>query len=384
MRTLLISEVFPPKTGGSGRWFWEIYRRLPREEHVIAAGEHPKQDEFDKQHDLNLVRLPLEMATWGIASLAGCRAYWRAIRALRRVVRRERVGMIHCGRCLPEGLMALALKWWCGVPYLCYAHGEEVQYAADSRELGWLLRRVMCGAECIIANSQNTCRILTEKWQVAAERVHVLHPGVDTTRFVPAERDLKTRRLLGWDDRPVILTVGRLQKRKGHDRLIAALPEIRRALPAVRYAIVGDGEERPRLEALAHEFGVADAVQFLDEVDDGTMLKCYQQCDLFVLPNRQVGQDIEGFGIVLLEAQACGKPVVAGASGGTAETMEVPRSGRIVNCDGPNELACLVAELLGDSKLRGRMGASGRSWVVDRFDWASLSQQAQDVFGLKC
>ena len=147
------------------------------------------------------------------------------------------------------------------------------------------------------------------------------------------------RARLGWGERRVVLTVGRLQKRKGHDMMIRALPAIRRAVPDVLYAIVGDGEERAALEQLAEQEGVRQSVQFLGEVDDETLVRCYQQCDLFALPNRQVGGDIEGFGMVLLEAQACGRPVLAGASGGTAETMRVPETGRVVPCDRPQELA---------------------------------------------
>ena len=98
-------------------------------------------------------------------------------------------------------------------------------------------------------------------------------------------------------------------------------------------------------------------------------MECYQQCDLFVLPNRQVGQDIEGFGMVLLEAQACGKPVIAGASGGTAETMQPGETGYVVPCDQPDELAAMVAELLLDPDRRTRMGEAARSWVVEQFDW---------------
>ena len=379
MKTLLVSEVFPPAAGGSGRWFWEIYRRLPRERYVIAAGEHPQQQEFDAQHQVNVVRVPLALPTWGVNSLAGSRGYWRAIRTLQRVIHRERVGMMHCGRCLPEGLMALSIKWWSRVPYLCYAHGEEIQYATESRELGWLLRRVLRDAERIVANSLNTKLILTHDWRVPEARIHVLHPGVDTTHFVPAQRDPDIRRQLGWDDRMVILTVGRLQKRKGHDQLIAALPMIRQRFPDVRYAIVGDGEEREQLEALARSRGVADAVQFLGEMDDGGMVRCYQQCDLFALPNRQVGQDIEGFGIVLLEAQACGKPVIAGASGGTAETMRVGETGLVVPCETPEPIAEVVVELLSSPERRQKMGAAARAWSYD-FDWGSLSRKASTMF----
>jgi phosphatidylinositol alpha-1,6-mannosyltransferase len=115
-------------------------------------------------------------------------------------------------------------------------------------------------------------------------------------------------------------------------------------------------------------------------VDDDRLVQLYQQCDLFMLPNRQVGRDIEGFGMVLLEAQSCGKPVIAGASGGTAETMRIPETGLAIPCDEPGNLAAAVVELLADPGRRARMGAAAREWVVERFDWGNLSRQAEALF----
>jgi phosphatidylinositol alpha-1,6-mannosyltransferase len=276
--------------------------------------------------------------------------------------------------------MALAMKWWLGVPYLCYVHGEDVNAASTSREQSWLVRRVLRGADFVIPNSRNTERILFEEWGLPPERVRLLHPGVDTNRFVPAARSPAVRSKLGWAERPVVLTVGRLQKRKGHDQMILALQKIRQVVPDVLYAIVGDGEEHEHLKELTSRAGLEQHVQFLGEMGDEGLIHCYQQCDLFALPNRQVGRDIEGFGMVLLEAQACGKPVLAGASGGTAETMRIPETGRVVCCDGPDELAETVSEWLADRAALARMGQAGRRWVVERFDWAALSRQAERLF----
>jgi phosphatidylinositol alpha-1,6-mannosyltransferase len=380
MTTLLVTEVFPPRHGGSGRWFWEVYRRLPRRDVVIAAGEYPDQEAFDRTHDLRLSRLPLTLRSWGLCGWQELRDFWRPLRALRRLVRAHQIDSVHCGKCLPEGALALALKVWLGVPYVCYAHGEEMTLAATSRELTWMSRRVLRGARFLIANSRNTARLLREQWGVPARRIRVLHPGVDTTRFTPAGRDRELRARLGWSDRPVVLTVGRLQKRKGHDVMIRALPEVRRSCPDVLYAVVGDGEERATLQGLVADLRLGDYVRFHGELTDDEMLRCYQQCDLFVLANRQVGQDIEGFGMVLLEAQACGKPVVAGASGGTAETMRIPETGLIVPCDEPGPLATVVSELLSDPERSARLGVAGRRWVVERFDWVTLSLQAIRLF----
>jgi len=380
MKMLLITSVFPPQTGGSGRWFWEIYRRLPREQVVIVAGEHPRQAEFDRSHDLTVVRMRLSLPTWGTFNPRGFCGYAGRYRAIRRVLKQHRIAQVHCGTLLPEGWIAWLLKRTTGLGYLCYVHGEELNIGAHSRELGWMMRRVLRGAQRIIANSRNTAQLLEHNWHVPADRIAILHPGVDAERFIPAARCPDARRSLGWDDRTVVLTVGRLQKRKGQDQLIRALPAIRRTVPDVLYAIVGEGEERGNLESLVRDRALSHHVRFHGELNDDDLVHCYQQCDLFALPNREVDGDIEGFGMVLLEAQACGKPVIAGASGGTAETLSPGETGLLVHAEDPANLAQTIAPLLEDEPRRRRMGAAGRRWVEDQFEWASLSRRAGELF----
>ena len=160
-----------------------------------------------------------------------------------------------------------------------------------------------------------------------------------------------------------------------------ALPRVLPTVPNLLYAIIGDGKEREFLKSLVDRHGLADHVQFLGEVDDQRLLHSYQQCDLFVLPNREVGRDIEGFGMVLLEAQACGRPVVAGASGGTAETMRIPETGRVAPCERPDDLARFLAELLPKRELLQSMGQAGRRWTMENFDWTALARKAAELFG---
>jgi len=384
MPALLVSDIFPPKTGGSGRWFWEIYSRLSRTDYLIAAGEDPRQQAFDHSHDLRVLRLPLSLRRWGIANWQGLRGYWGAISRLRKLIDSQHVNMIHSARVLPEGVMALALKWHLGIPYICYVHGEDVTTARDSREYVFLVRRVLQGARLLIANSHNTRRILCDEWNVPTDRVTVLHPGVDTSRFVPAPRNAVVRRQLGWNDRPVILTVGRLQKRKGHDQMIRAVRLLKATFPDILYVAIGDGEERCALEQLMQDEHVTSNVQLVGEIDDRRLIECYQQCDLFILPNRQVGQDIEGFGMVLLEAQACGKPAIAGKSGGTSEAINAPATGRIISCETPVAIATCLAQLLREPTQLSNMGRVGRNWVVAHFDWRSLAAQAGALFDSCC
>ena len=155
-KSLLLSEIFPPVKGGSGRWFWEMYTRLPNEKVVVAAGTTAETKEFDKGHSLNVYRIALSSFSWGIKSLSGLGFYWKAFWQVRRIVKANNIELIHCGRCLPEGVIAWLIKKIFKVPYLCYIHGEDVETAATSRELSWLVNKVLNEASHLIANSKNT------------------------------------------------------------------------------------------------------------------------------------------------------------------------------------------------------------------------------------
>jgi phosphatidyl-myo-inositol dimannoside synthase len=379
-RILLLSDIFPPKTGGSGRWFREVYSRLPGDHVIVAAGEAPGADELDRSLGMDVARLPIEMRTRGLRPFSNLKHYLKLAWRVGRLTKRKRAAVVHAARNLPEGFVAYLVRRLRGTPYLCYVHGEDVAVSATSRELAWMTRRVFAGASLVVANSRNTRAMLLDEWQLSESKVRLLYPGVDTKRFVPAGPDDAVRRALGWAGRKVLMTVGRLQKRKGHDMLIRALPAIRERHPDVLYAVLGDGEEQAGLEALAEQEGVRSHVRFHGEVGDDTLLRAYQQCDLFVLPNRQIGRDIEGFGMVLLEAQACGRPVVAGASGGTAETMKVSETGRVVACETPGPLADTIRGLLDDPTRLTEMGRRGREWVVERFDWEARAVEARQLF----
>jgi phosphatidylinositol alpha-1,6-mannosyltransferase len=376
-RILLITNVFPPRIGGSGRWLWELYRRMRGFDVSVAATGEPGAAAFDASSGMTIHRLPLDFPSWGVAHPHGALRYARAFRRLDGLAARERADAVHCGKCLPEGLLALLIKRRRGIPYVCYAHGEELTLALLSRELRWLTHRVLAGAALVVANTAHTRDILSTRFGVGPGRVVVLHPGVDTARFAPAPPDAAVRHRLGWQGRRVVLTVGALQKRKGQDMLIRALPAIRARCPDVLYVMIGDGRDRAYLERLIAEHGVGDLVRLRGVPPDEELIESYQQCDVFALPNREVESDIEGFGIVLIEAQACGKPVVAGTSGGTPEAVDAGRSGELVPSETPDRLATVVAALLDDPDRRSAMGRHGREWVVSRFDWGVLSQQAE-------
>jgi phosphatidylinositol alpha-1,6-mannosyltransferase len=377
---LLLSDVFPPRIGGSGRWLWELHRRLNGHEVHVVTDEASGAAEFDAAAGLPIHRVPLRFIDWGISDPRAGVQYARSFLRLSRLVARIRPDVIHCGKCLPEGLLASIIKLRQGTPFSCFAHGEELTLAETSLELRWLTRHVAVRARSIVANTSHTKKILIRTAGVLDDRVLVLPPGVDATLFKPAPPDPIVRARLGWTNRRVVLTVGALVQRKGQDMMIRALPEVRRHCPDVLYVIVGEGADKPRMEALVDEHRVGDLVQFRTIPGDAELIQCYQQCDLFALPNRQVGWDFEGFGIVLIEAQACGKPVIAGLSGGTAEAMEPGQTGELIDCEAPEELARAVSALLGDPRRRAALGDRARQRVLERFDWPVLARQADALF----
>ncbi len=380
-KILLLSEIFPPRIGGSGRWLWELHRRLTGFDIDVVADDGPGAAEFDANAELRIHRLPMSFPDWGLLEPRGGLKYVETFFRLRRLVDRIRPDVIHSARCLPEGLLALLINQRRTIPFRCFAHGEELTLTDRSRELRWLIRRVATSAAGFVCNTEHTREILVRTCGPYDEKCIVLHPGVDASRFTPAPPDPAVRDRLGWTGRRVVLTVGALQKRKGQDMMIRALPEIRRRCPDVLYAMMGEGWEKPYIDSLVAEYQVADLVQFRGVPDDDELVQCYQQCDLFVLANRQVDWDIEGFGIVLIEAQACGKPVIAGVSGGTLETLEPGRTGELIPCETPDELTRVVSEFLVDPERRHRFGARARQHVVERFDWTVLTRRAETLFG---
>jgi len=378
-KTLVVSEIFPPKIGGTARLYYELYRHMPEGEYFVLCDTHPESAAFGSLCKLPILRMPMEMRNRGLMNVHDLKRYAAIVRTIRRVIREHGITQVHCGRTLSEGFAAYLVKKLTGTPYVVHVHGEELSGTATSRELTWMARKVFRSASLVLASSHNARRLLQESWNVPEAKIRVVHPGVDAQRLVPAVPDEDWRRQMGWENRTVILTVSRLQKRKGQDTLIRALPAIRARHPEVLYAIVGGGEEESHLRSLAAELGQAEHVQFLGPLGDDAMAKCYQQCDLFVLPNRQVGANFEGFGMVLLEAQACGKPVIAGASGGTAETMRIPETGRRVDCEGPELLAETVIELLSNPAEMRAMGERAREWAMG-FDWPATAKKAAAAF----
>jgi phosphatidyl-myo-inositol dimannoside synthase len=202
--------------------------------------------------------------------------------------------------------------------------------------------------------------------------------GVDPERLYPLD-PAPARERFGLGGRRVILSMGRLVPRKGVDTLLRALPLIQQVVPSVLCLVAGDGEDRQRLESLARELGVQDLVRFLGRVRDADRIELYNACDVFVLAAREERPDVEGFGLVILEAGACGKPVVSTQSGGAPEVVIDGETGLIAKGSDPRALADVLLRVLTDPSLCDALGKAGRTNVEKRANWEHV---ARDIYGL--
>ncbi len=355
---LLVSELYPPAIGGSAVLFGEIYSRL---------GDTP----------VTVLSEGIGMADYGIRNP---RALWQYLRlAMKLRASARRVAMIHCGRALPEGVAAWLCRRAGGPRYACWAHGEDISTALTSRELTLLMRMVYGGAEVVFANSENTRRMLRELG-IADNRLELVYPGVDTQRFRPDIDATEIRQRIAPRGDMVLLSVGRFQTRKGHDLVIQAVAHLaHQQHRSFRYVIVGDGQERARLEALVDQCGVRDYVTFIGEVPGELLPHYFAACDIFVLPNRVEQNDVEGFGIVYLEAAASGKPAIGGRSGGVPEAVADGVTGLLVGGTDVDELAATIARLMDSEPLRRSLGDAGRARAVREFGWESAAARVSTI-----
>jgi phosphatidyl-myo-inositol dimannoside synthase len=377
--TLVLSEHFLPNCGGSITWLLQTYSKYGSGEVVVVAGEYGDTMLMDQKLPFKVERIRMSMNDWDPTRPASLLRYFDMFLRVRKILRRHQLSQIHCIKVLPEGFVAWCMRRFSGVPYLLYAHGEEIQMRLTSRMLGWVIPPLYRGADAIIANSRHTKELL-KLIGIRPERIHVIHPGVNAAEFratADARQAVRERHRLG--EAVTLLTVGRLQRRKGQDMVIKALPLIKKRFPKVKYLIVGTGEEHASLQQLAQDYGVREDVVFVGSVSDEDRAAYYAACDLFLMPNRQIDVDIEGFGIVFLEAGAAGKPVIGGRSGGTAEAIQDGVTGVRVDGENPNAVAAAVIDLLTDTNKAKSMGEAGRQRVEKTFNWEAIVERTRQV-----
>ena len=370
---LLLTYDFPPLGGGIARWMSEIARRYPPGTLTVSTGQLPDSAAADAAYPNTVDRLA--MPSRRLRTLMG-QLRW-AGRALS-LHRETPFRFAWCDNIRPSAYPARALRLFGGVPYGVIVHGSDLfdvrANCRRSRVKRVITRQLLGGASTIVANSRWTQALLTDLlnelgMSAVVPRTRVVSLGTDPARFRPDVDATAFRREHHLPDGRWIVTVARLEAFKGADTVIRALRLLRTQFPDLRYAVVGDGSFRAGAEALAVAEGVADRVHFLPRIPDEALPSAYALATIYAGLTRETPREVEGFGISLLEAQASGKPVVAGRAGGIVDAVADGETGLLVDPTDVAAAAAAFASLLTEPSRSAAMGRAGRRAVESYLNW---------------
>ncbi len=369
-RTLVVTNDFPPRQGGIESFVLALTARMPADDVVVYTSRSGLGTAVDAAHDATL---PFTVHRDRARTLLPTPLVARTAKAL---LRDNACDAVLFGAAAPLGLLAGGLRGAGARRIAGLTHGHETWWARvpGTRQA---LRRIGDDCDVLTFLGDYTRRCIARALSpVAAARMVRLPPGVDPEMFRPGCGGDTVRRRLGIAaSRPVVACIARLKPRKGQDTLIRAMPEVLQTVPDALLLIVGGGPYRSRLEQLVEEVGVGDAVHFTGPVPWPDLPPYFDAAQAFAMPcrTRRFGLEPEALGIVFLEASATGLPVVVGDSGGARDACVEGETGFVVDGTSPSAVASRVAQLLLDRQLATRLGARGRRWVLDEWQWEDLA-----------
>jgi phosphatidyl-myo-inositol dimannoside synthase len=373
-RVLLVTNDFPPRRGGIQSYLAELVSRLAAiGEHTVTvyAPQWKGADAFDAQTlGYQVVRHPgtlmLPVPTVDVR--------------MRRLIAEHEIDTVWFGAAAPLGLLAQRARQAGATQVLASTHGHEVGWSMLPVARS-VLRRIGDDSDVVTFVSRYTRGRFASAFGPQAA-LEYLPPGVDTDRFRPdpaSRAELRARYGLG--ERPTVVCLSRLVPRKGQDMLIRALPAVRQRVDGAALVIAGGGPYLETLRRLAERFGVSEHVTFTGGLPAADLPAYHAMADVFAMPcrTRGAGLDVEGLGIVFLEASATGVPVIAGCSGGAPETVRHNKTGLLVDGRSMSQIADAVTELLADPDRAAAMGAAGRDWVTAQWRWDALAARLSEL-----
>jgi len=368
---LLVTNDFGPRTGGIETFVIGLLERISGHKVIVFTSQQGDTDSYDKQwldkfgitviRDRSKILLPT----------------WRVTRAAKKLVSDNRIDTVIFGAAAPLGLMGSALRKSGVRKIIALTHGHEVWWAKIF-PFTLAMKRIGKSADHLTYLGDFTksaiSRALTQK---SAEAMVKIAPGIDTQHFIPQPDGMQKRVNLGLEQKKIIMSVGRLVHRKGQDKLIEAMPLVLKSVPNAHLVLVGEGPYRNHLEKLVSKFALKENVTFVGRVQYEKLPSYLSAADLFAMPSRSryFGLEVEGLGIVYLEASACGIPVVAGNSGGAPDAVLEGVTGLCVDGTNVSLIAEAVITICSDAARASQMGAAGRNWIVDQWRWDIWSKE---------
>lgn len=350
---LLFTSEYPPHIGGVARYYRDM----------VAA--------WNQTHEQGIAVLATTLKPHWLFDIV---RLWRA-------VRRQGSTTVLAGQLLPVGTVTWLVGTCLRFDYVVFVHGMDLPYALKSARKRWLAQRILRNATHIIAVNSYVRTMLADAIAGIEQKIAVVNPGVSENlqnADFGLQHELKKR--FGLEHKTVLLQVGRLVERKGVDTVLEALPTAVERCPDLVYVVVGNGPEKDKLQAMSKPLQKEGSVLFIDNATDEEVNAWYDVCDIFIMPSRHIGNDFEGFGIVYLEANAHGKPVIAGDSGGVRDAVVDGVNGLLVDPEDTDTIAQAIVKLCRNQELRKALGEQGRERVKE-FAWERQVQKLHTMLG---
>ena len=370
MNILVITNDFPSLKGGVASFLHNLCVQLERNGHsvqVLTFSVTPRDWKEDKR------------APYRIYRLRDPRRFSSVIMIYKSVLHclKYRIDVVLIGHLMTtHALGVLFLNMLLFIPYVISIYGLDLMtFLSKSRLDGLISRALLRRASTLMAISQFTKDEILKTGYERPDRICVVYPGVDIQEFRPDIESERIKLRFGLSSKRVLLSIGRLVRRKNHETVLRALPGVIEMLPDTVYLIVGEGREEGHLRRIVKELGLEDHVIFTGYIDQKDLPSCYSACDLFVMPSDIVEGSFEGFGIVFLEANACGKPVIGSNISGVAEAVEHGVTGLLVDPKDYDGIKDAIIRLLTDKEYSRKLGENGRKRASQKFTWESAGKK---------
>ena len=375
-KILCITNDFGPRAGGIETFVMGLIERSPKGSIIVYTSAQGDTTSYDqgwlRDFGVEVIRDPSKILL----------PTPRVIRSVKKVIARDSIKQVFFGAAAPLAIMARSLRRKGVVNIVALTHGHEVW---------WAKLWPFSSAISFIGNNVDHLTYLGEftKSEIAKalsikakSRLVKIAPGIDTDHFAPDSGSIQLRRDLGLIDKKVIVSVGRLVHRKGQDFLIQSLPAILEKHPTAHILMVGEGPYRKDLTKIVEKLKLSQAVTFIGRIQYKDLPRYICAGDIFAMPSRSrlAGLEVEGLGIVYLEASSCALPVVAGRSGGAPDAVDEGITGFSVDGTSTVEISSVIIKLLDDPAKAKAMGTAGRSWIIEKWRWEIWSKQFNALF----
>ncbi len=370
-KILLVTNDFGPRAGGIETFVIGLLERIKGHEVTVFTSQQGDTSVYDQQWIEKFgVRVIRDQSKILLPS-------WRVTRAAKKIVAAKNINVVVFGAAAPLALMSPSLRKSGVKKIIALTHGHEVWWAKIF-PFRLAIKRIGKNVDHLTYLGEFTRQAISKPLtrKSATEMVKIA-PGIDTAHFIPQPDAMQKRKELGLQDKKIIISVGRLVHRKGQDNLIQAMPAVLKKIPNAHLLLVGEGPYRKHLEKLVMKSSLEQNVTFAGRIMYDRLPSYLSAADLFAMPSRSrfFGLEVEGLGIVYLEASACGIPVVAGNSGGAPDAVLEGVTGLCVDGTNIEQITAAIVEICSDAERASHMGAAGRNWIVNQWRWDIWSKE---------